>query len=52
MNKTKAKRYTMSPRTILVGNILKYTGVAVFSVVWVYTFINVFGEIITYYRLY
>lgn len=52
MNKTKAKRYTMSSRTILVGNILKTTGIVVFSVVWVYTFIHVFGQIITYYGAY
>jgi hypothetical protein len=52
MNKTKARRLTISPRTRLVGNILKTTGVIVFTIVWLYTFVTVFGQIITYYGLY
>jgi hypothetical protein len=52
MNKTKTRRYTVSSRTRLVGNILKTTGVAIFSVVWLYAFIHVYGEILTYFGVY
>jgi len=47
MNKTKARRLTISSRTRLVGDILKTTGIVIFSVVWVYTFVEVFGQILT-----
>ena len=49
MSKTKTRRFTVSSRTQLVGKILKTTGVVVFSVVWLYTFIHVYGEILSYY---
>ena len=49
MNKTKTRRFTVSSRVQLVGKILKYTGVIVFSIVWLYTFIHVFGQILTYF---
>ena len=49
MSKTKTRRFTVSSRTQLVGKILKYTGVIVFSVVWLYTFIHVFGQILIYF---
>ena len=49
MSKTKTRRFTVSSRTQLVGKILKYTGLIVFSVVWLYTFIHVFGQILIYF---
>ena len=49
MNKTKARRFTTSSRTRLVGNIVKTTGIVIFSVVWLYTFIIVYGQILTYF---
>jgi hypothetical protein len=49
MSKTKTRRFTVSSRTQLVGKILKTTGVVVFSVVWLYTFVVVFGQILTYF---
>jgi len=49
MNKTKARRFTVSSRVQLVGKILKTTGVVVFSIVWLYTFIEVYGQILSFY---
>jgi|TARA_R100001530_G_C4191107_1_gene122178 hypothetical protein len=49
MNKTKARRFTVSSRLQLVGKILKTTGVIVFSIVWLYTFIEVYGQILAFY---
>jgi len=49
MNKTKARRFTVSSRTQLIGKILKTTGVIVFSIVWLYTFIEVYGQILSFY---
>ena len=49
MTKTKTRRFTISSRTQLVGKILKTTGVAVFSVLWLYAFIKVYGAILMYY---
>ncbi len=49
MNKTKARRFTASSRVQLVGKILKTTGVVVFSIVWLYTFIEVYGQILAFY---
>ena len=48
MNKTKARRFTVSSRVQLVGKILKTTGVVVFSIVWLYTFIEVYGQILAF----
>ena len=45
MNKIKTKRLTIN----LVGKILKTTGVTVFSVLWLYAFIKVYGQILMYY---
>ena len=49
MNKTKTRRFTVSSRTQLVGKILKTTGVVVFSIVWLYAFVKVYGQILTYF---
>jgi len=49
MNKVKARRLSASSRTQLVGKILKTTGVVVFSIVWLYAFIHVYGQILSYY---
>ena len=49
MSKTKTRRFTVSSRTQLVGKVLKTTGVVIFSVVWLYTFIHVYGEILSFY---
>jgi len=49
MNKTKARRFTVSSRTQLVGKILKVTGITAFSVLWLYTFIEVYGRILSFY---
>ena len=49
MSKVKARRLTVSSRTQLVGKIVKTTGVIVFSVLWLYAFIKVYGQILMYY---
>jgi hypothetical protein len=49
MNKTKARRFAVSSRVQLVGKILKTTGMIVFSIVWLYTFIEVYGQILSFY---
>ena len=49
MNKVKTRRFTVSSRTQLVGKIVKTTGVIVFSVLWLYAFIQVYGQILTYF---
>jgi hypothetical protein len=49
MNKVKARRFTASSRTKLVGKVLKTTGVVVFSVLWLYAFIHVYGQILSYF---
>jgi len=49
MSKTKTRRFTVSSRTQLVGKVLKTTGVVIFSVVWLYAFIHVYGQILSYY---
>ena len=47
--KVKTRRLSASSRTQLVGKVLKTTGVVVFSVVWLYAFIHVYGQILSYY---
>ena len=49
MSKTKTRRFTVSSRTQLVGKIVKTTGVIVCSVLWLYAFIQVYGQILSYY---
>jgi len=49
MNKVKARRFTVSSRVQLIGKILKTTGIVVFSVLWLYTFIEVYGQILAFY---
>ncbi len=49
MNKVKARRFTASSRAQLVGKILKTTGVVVFSVLWLYAFIEVYTQILSFY---
>jgi len=49
MSKTKARRFTASSRAQLVGKILKTTGVVVFSVLWLYAFIEVYTQILSFY---
>ncbi len=49
MNKTKARRFAASSRTQLVGKILKTTGIVVFSVLWLYAFVEVYTRVLYFY---